>query len=121
MATPRRHHGLPPAFTLVELLVVIGIISVLIALLMPALGRAREQARAVTCASNLRQVGLAFVMYAGENKQWFPFHADWTAQHREDWVHWQAGRDVRESAVARYLGGFRADLFRCPSDTLTGR
>ena len=64
---------LPGGFALVELLVVIGIIAVLIALLMPALSRARLQAKSVQCQSNQRQVGQALVIYANNWRGWiFP-------------------------------------------------
>ena len=58
------------AFSLVELLVVIGIIGVLLALLRPALARARQQANSVKCQSNLRQIGLALQIYSENYKGW---------------------------------------------------
>ena len=54
-------------FTLIELLVVISIIALLVSILMPALGRAREQTRAVVCLSNLKQAALASYEYAVDN------------------------------------------------------
>jgi prepilin-type N-terminal cleavage/methylation domain-containing protein/prepilin-type processing-associated H-X9-DG protein len=100
-------------FTLVELLVVVGIIAVLIAILLPVLGRVREDARRTQCAANLRQLGAAFEMYYNANRRSYPGPA-WAVPADDDWVYWQAEREFGDGLIARYLN--HPEVFRCPSD-----
>src|SRR5262245_43038337 len=75
----KRYFGVPGGFTLVELLVVIAVIAVLTALLLPALGSAKEKGRRTACLSNLREVALAARLYMDDNDGGL-FH------HHEGWV-----------------------------------
>jgi prepilin-type N-terminal cleavage/methylation domain-containing protein/prepilin-type processing-associated H-X9-DG protein len=81
----RRNSG----FTLVELLVVIGIIAILVAILLPALARAREQAKTTQCLSNLRQLGMAIQTYLSETRYIIPaayFYNSDTEKNHETWA-----------------------------------
>src|SRR5262249_12785503 len=114
-------------FTLVELLVVLAIISLLSALLLPGLGRAKAKAQSVVCSGNLRQLGIAFVLYVDDNLDTFPTGAPASAlgAQPEDWIWWQVEtgrsgqssmRDGHGSSLAPYLGGYKPSYFRCPAD-----
>ena len=69
-ANPARRQG----FTLIELLVVIAIIAMLAAFLLPALSKAREQAAAISCLNNTRQLGLACQLYTDDHESFLPYN-----------------------------------------------
>jgi prepilin-type processing-associated H-X9-DG protein/prepilin-type N-terminal cleavage/methylation domain-containing protein len=106
------------AFTLVELLVVIGIVSILIALLLPALAAARESARVAACASNLRQLQLASINYASDSDGFLPpAHLDYITKNLHRW-HGTRGADDQPfdfggSPLRKYLRTPR--IKSCPS------
>src|SRR3954447_20463886 len=81
----RRNEGLC-GFTLVELLVVISIIAALAALLLPALNKTKEQARATLCRSNMRQIVAGILVYSDDNDSYFPWPGESNSDRDPDWV-----------------------------------
>ena len=111
-------------FTLVELLVVIGIIALLVSILLPALSRAREMAKQTKCLSKLKNIGNAFVMYVNDNQGWLP--ADGIYNHNPaDYLWWEQAwiSQLQYGGIGKYLNVTPTsyDILICPSDNVLDR
>jgi len=125
----RLHRSRPGAFTLIELLVVIAIIAILASLLLPALAKAKSKGQGISCMSNLRQIMLAWRLYADDHNEtllaaeddikgrpnWF---SGWVNFNPNDRANWDITAHLTKSPMWPYCGNSQG-IFKCPADKAT--
>jgi prepilin-type N-terminal cleavage/methylation domain-containing protein/prepilin-type processing-associated H-X9-DG protein len=116
---PSRRGGRRNAFTLIELLVVIAIIAILAAILFPVFAQAREKARAISCLSNTKQLGLAVMMYVQDYDETYPWAYFWPNDSSGKPMDWQANSYLWSSqrCIQPYIKN--KDLYGCPDDSFS--
>lgn len=118
MRTNYNRSGERKGFTLIELLIVIAIIAILASILFPVFARVRENARRTSCASNLKQIGLAFFQYAQDYDETYPkafaYNSNtFTSTNSGCW-----DTEIQKYMAANVSYIKRAAIFQCPSDAL---
>ncbi len=104
-------------FTLIELLVVVAIIAVLVSILLPAMGKAREMARETQCKAHLKQIGIGCMQYLMDNNDTFPYFDDWSGRYWNLLARYMGA----ETNSLGYISNEEEIVQTCPSSKLPGK
>ena len=121
----RRRPAGAGAFTLLEVLIVVGVIALLATILLTAISKARESSRRVSCLNNVQNVARAIISYTADNENAFPASASITTANDADWVWWQTNRidQIGAHGIGKLLGNLDSRsqtglaALRCPADS----